>query len=94
MKSLGDALQFLLVLGFNMRPQYVLRLIAVEAPFALGVVRRLDLVDVDIVFDLAGQQTPVLESDLLRRALEVDVGPAALVELVGAMKTSVLRGSP
>ncbi len=49
-------------------------------------------VDVDVVLDLARQQVAVLEAHLLRRALQVDIGPSAFIELIAALQARVRGG--
>ena len=69
LQALRNALQFLLVLGVEVRPQHILCRVTKEAPFALGVLRRFHLVHLHVVFNLSRQQVTMLKADLLRRAL-------------------------
>ena len=86
----GDALQLFLVFGIDMRPEHRLASLAKEAPRALVLMRRGHAVDVDVVFNLAGKKIAVLEADLLGRSFQVDIGPAALIELVATLETRIL----
>ena len=91
MQACGNSFQLLLVLGSRCGHRHGLCGVAKEAPLALGLVRRLDVVDIDVVFNLARQQVAVLKADLLRRALQMHIRPSALVELVGAVQARIRR---
>src|ERR1700679_1606161 len=78
-----------------MRPQHTLSRLAKETPRPLVLVRSRHRVDMNVVLDLARQQVAVLEPDLLRRPLQMHIGPSALVEFVATLQARVrgLRGA-
>jgi len=55
-KAVGDALQFLLILGLEMRPEDGSAGVAKETPIALDVMRQFDLVDMDDIFNFECEQ--------------------------------------
>jgi hypothetical protein len=48
-------------------------------------------VHMDVVLNLASQQIAMLESDLLWRALEMDIGPTTFIELVCVFQARIGR---
>ena len=86
MQALDDPFQFLLVLGVDVRPEYVLAGLAKKAPVTLDGVRDFDNIDMNIVFDLT-----MLKTDLLWSAFQIHIGPPALVEFVGSLQPRIGR---
>ena len=62
LQAVCDALQFLLIFEINVRPQNVLRSLAVEIPFALGAMDVLQLNGPESVLDFGREQISVLDS--------------------------------
>jgi len=78
-------LKFLLVLAVNVWPKHLARRFAKELPITLGAMGVLELEGLEGVVDLRGKQIPVLEADIGRRPLEVNVRPALLLEAVSLL---------
>ena len=54
-RAIGDALQLLAVLRFNVRPHHVLRRVAKELPVFIGVMREFEVGHFDRVLNFGGQ---------------------------------------
>ena len=91
LEAFGDSLEFFLIFGLDSGPEDGLCGVAEEAPGVFVLMGRGDGVDVDVVFDFVGEDVAVLEADLLGCSLEVDVGPAALIEFVGVFEAGIVR---
>ncbi len=89
LQAVGNALQLLPVLGFNMRPQNLAGGGAEKFPVAIGVVRVLQLDGLEGVGDLGRQQVSVLKSDLGGRAFQVDIGPSTAREAPGLLQAPI-----
>ncbi len=75
-----------------MRPKHVLRCVAEEIPIVLRGVGVFEFHRREGVLNLRREQVAMLIPDLVRRALQVDVGPAALLKAVSTGEAGVCRG--
>src|SRR5580704_17903763 len=73
-----------------MRPQHGLRRIAIKSPIALCTVLVFQLVDLVCVLNLRSQQIAVLIPNLRRSSLQMDIGPAILLEFISAFQAVIL----
>ena len=91
LQPFDDALQLRLVLRIELRPQHRLSRLAKETPRTLIRMRSRDRIHLHVVLNLARQQIPMLEPNLLRRSSQVHIRPSPLVELIAAIETWVGR---
>ena len=94
LRALGDAVQFVLVFGIDVRPQHIVRGFAEEIPIALGIVRVFELHGRERILDLGREQIAVLVADVIRRAGEMHVGPAAAFKSVRADEARIAPSGP
>ena len=87
----GDALQFLLVFGVDVRPEHLAGGGAEELPVALGLVRVEELDGFERVGDFRREKVAVLKADVGGRAFEMNVGPSALLEAIGLLQPGIGR---
>ena len=80
--ALGDAFEFLLVLCVDVRPKHLAARFAEERPVAPRAVGALNPGHPHHVFNLGGEQPPMLETDLRRSSFEVDIAPTATFEAI------------
>ncbi len=90
--AVGNALQFLLVLGVNVRPEHLACGLAEELPIALRLVRVEKLDRFERIGNFGGQQIPMLEPDVRGRTFQMNVGPAGLLEAIGFLQARIGRG--
>ncbi len=87
--SVGNALQFLLIFGVNVRPKHLPRGGAEEFPIALRLVRVEQLDRLKRVGNFGREQISVLKANVRGRALQVHISPATLLETVGLLQPGV-----
>src|SRR5208337_4790680 len=90
LQAVCDALQLLLIFDLNMRPQNVLRSLAVEIPFALGAMYVLELNGPESVLDFGREQISVLIANIGGRSLEMDIQPTVALETIGRLQTRLV----
>ena len=89
-QAVGDALQLFLILGVDLGPEHFAPGAAEEVPAAGGVVGHFQADHAVEIGDFGRHQVAVLDADIVRRAFEVDVGPAAALEAVAAAEGYVV----
>ncbi len=89
-QAVGDALEFLLILGVDLGPEHFAAGAAEEFPAAGGVVGHFQTHYAIEIGDFGSHQVAVLDADIVRGAFEVDVGPAAPLEAVAASEGYVV----
>src|SRR5579864_5823556 len=89
LQALNNTLQFLPVLAVNMRPKHLVCSFAKELPITLRAVCILEPKSLKSILNFRGEKISMLEANVERRTLQMNVDPTVLLETISLLQSSV-----
>ncbi len=89
--AVSNALQFLLILGVDVRPQHLARRLPKKLPIALRLVGIEKFDRFQGIGNLGSEQIAMLESNIGGRTFQMNIGPTTLLEAVSLLQARIGR---